>query len=83
MTGTKVSVRMRVSAMEPSSRSVYSVLADFPLWVSPLTTIVRPAGEVTTPEIAPAASARARCQRDKARAGGRRDCRAVPRCVSN
>src|SRR3546814_3911432 len=73
MTGTNLSVGMRVSATEPSSRSVYSVWSVFSLWVSPLTTSTRPVLDVTTPEIAPAARARARCQCDKARAGGRSD----------
>ena len=82
MTGTNLSVRMRVSAMEPSSRSVNSRWSVLSLWVSPLTTSTRPVLERTTPEIAPAARARARCQWDKARAGGRSDCCAAPRCVS-
>src|SRR5690554_6575348 len=62
ITNTKRSVRIRVSAIEPSSRSWYSVVKDFSLWVSPLTTSTLPVLEVTTPEIAPAARARARCQ---------------------
>jgi hypothetical protein len=33
MTGTNLSVRMRVSATEPSSRSVYYVWRVFSLWV--------------------------------------------------
>src|SRR3989344_4796105 len=65
------------------SRSVNSRWSVLSLWVSPLTTSTRPVLERTTPEIAPAARARARCQWDKARAGGRSDCCAAPRCVSS
>src|SRR3989344_1670919 len=83
MTGTNLSMRMRVSATEPSSRSVNSRWSVLSLWVSPLTTSTRPALERTTPEIAPAARARARCQWDKARAGGRSDCCDAPRSVSS
>ena len=71
ITGTKRSVSTRVSVMEPSSRSVNSVLATLSLWVLPLTTRQRPLGAVTTPEIAPAASDRARCQEESRRTGGR------------
>ena len=42
-----------------------------------------PVLDFTTPEIAPAARARARCQCDKARAGGRAAIAAAPRCVSS
>src|SRR3546814_1348029 len=71
ITGTNLSVRIRVSDKVPSSRSRYSTAEDFCLNVSPLTARVRPVGDCTTPEIAPAARASARCHWDKARAGAR------------